>query len=118
MLKQTGSTERDIKGRNIPLTPPPQLYSNVGLFFYVNTMIPLIYCLFLYNNVASSELIRATTRENGSKLLNRTGRVLYVYCIYIRICLTSHVRDSSHYVTVDMIMNVSIRAIHLLWTSD
>ena len=30
MLKQTGSTERDIKGRNIPLTPPPQLYSNVG----------------------------------------------------------------------------------------
>ena len=35
MLKQTGSTERDTKGRNIPLTPPPKLYSNVGrkLFF-------------------------------------------------------------------------------------
>ena len=35
MLKQTGSTERDTKGRNIPLTPPPPLYSNVGrkLFF-------------------------------------------------------------------------------------
>ena len=30
MLKQTGSTERDIKGRNIPLTPPSKLYSNVG----------------------------------------------------------------------------------------
>ena len=30
MLKQTGSTERDTKGGNIPLTPPPQLYSNVG----------------------------------------------------------------------------------------
>ena len=30
MLKQTGSTERDTKGRNIPLTPPSQLYSNVG----------------------------------------------------------------------------------------
>ena len=29
MLKQTGSTERDTKGRKIPLTPPPQLYSNV-----------------------------------------------------------------------------------------
>ena len=80
MFKQTGSTERDIKGRNIPLTPPPQLYSNVVCkpFFDMNTMIPLIYCLFSYNNVASSELIWATTREDGSKLLNRTGRVLYV----------------------------------------
>ena len=61
MLKQTGSTERDTKGRNIPLTPQPQLYSNVGrkLFFYMNTMIPfsLIYYWFSYNNVASSELI-------------------------------------------------------------
>ena len=74
MLKQTGSTERDTKGRNIP---PPQLYST-QLFFNMNTMIPLIYCWFSYNNVASSELIWATTRENGSKLLNRTGSVLYV----------------------------------------
>ena len=80
MLKQTRSTERDFKGRNIPLTPPPQLYSNVGrkLFFAMTSMIPLIYCFFLYNNVASSELIWATTREDGGKLLNRTGRVLYV----------------------------------------
>ena len=56
MLKQTGSTERDTKGRNIPLTPSPQLYSNVGrkLFFYMNTMLPLIYCWFSYNDVASS----------------------------------------------------------------
>ena len=31
MLKQTGSTERDTKGEiTISLTPPPQLYSNVG----------------------------------------------------------------------------------------
>ena len=46
MLKRTGSTERDTMGRNIPLTPPPQLYSNVGrkLFFYMNTMLPLLYC--------------------------------------------------------------------------
>ena len=80
MLKQTGSTERDTKGRNIPLTPPPQLYSNVGrkFFFYMNTMLPLIYCWFSYNNVASSELIWATTAEDGSKLLNKTGSVLYV----------------------------------------
>ena len=80
MLKQTGSTERDAKGRNIPLTPLPQLYSNVGrkLFFYMNTMIPLIYCWFSYNNVASCELIWAATREDGSKLLNRTRSVLYV----------------------------------------
>ena len=28
--KQTGSTLRDTNGRNIHLTPPPQLYSNVG----------------------------------------------------------------------------------------
>ena len=48
MLKQTGSTEQGIKGRNIPLTPPPQLYSNVGrkLFFYMNTMTTLLYCWF------------------------------------------------------------------------
>ena len=80
MLKQTGSTERDTKGRNIPLTPPPQLYSNVGhkLFFFMNTMLPLIYCWFSYNNVASSEPIWATTGEDGSKLLNKTGSVLYV----------------------------------------
>ena len=80
MLKQTGSTERDTKGRNIPLTPQPQLHSNVGrkLSFDMNTMIPLIYCWFSYNNVASSELIWATTREDGSQLLNRTGGVLYV----------------------------------------
>ena len=30
MFKQKGSKEQDTKGRNIPLTPPPQLYSNVG----------------------------------------------------------------------------------------
>ena len=29
MLKQTGLTERYTKERNIYLTPPPQLYSNV-----------------------------------------------------------------------------------------
>ena len=79
MLKQTRSTERDTKRKNIPLTPPPQLYSNVGRkLFYMNTMIPLIYCWFSYNNVASNELIWATTHEDGSKLLNRTGSVLYV----------------------------------------
>ena len=72
MLKQTGWTEQDAKGGKIPLTPPPQLYSNVGrkLFFYMKTMIPLIYFWFSYNNVASSELIWSTTREDGSKLLN------------------------------------------------
>ena len=108
MLKQIRSTERVIKGRNIPLTPPPQLYSNVGrkLFFeYYDTFD--ILCV-LYNKVATSELVCATTREDGSKLLNRTGRVLYV----------CDVRDSSQYVTVEMIMSGSIRAIHLLWTSD
>ena len=80
MLKQTGSTERDTKGKNIPLTPPPKLYSNVGckLFFYMNTMLPLIYCWFLYNNVAISELISATTGEDGRKKLNKTRSVLYV----------------------------------------
>ena len=79
MLKRPGLTERDTKGRNIPLTPQPQLYSNVGrkLSFDMNTMIPLIYCWFLYNNV-TSDLIWATTREDGSKLLNRTGGVFYV----------------------------------------
>ena len=32
----------------------------------------------LYNNVASSELIWATTGEVECKLLNKTGSVLYV----------------------------------------
>ena len=36
MLKQTGSTERDTEGRNIPLTPPPQLYSNVGRILFLH----------------------------------------------------------------------------------
>ena len=79
MLKQTGSTERDTKGRNIPLTSPPQLHSNVGCkLFYINTMLPLIYCWYSYNNDASSDLIWATTGEDGSKLLNIKGSVLYV----------------------------------------
>ena len=79
MLKQTGSTERDIKGRNITLTPPPQLYLNVGHKLFLHEYYDTFdYCLFLYNNVASSELICATTREDRSKLLNKTGRVLYV----------------------------------------
>ena len=79
MLKQTGSPERDTKGRNTPLTPPPQLYSNVGRkHFYMNTMLPFVYCWFSYNNVASIKLIWATTGEDGSKLLNKKGSVLYV----------------------------------------
>ena len=50
MLKQTGSTERDTKGENIPLTPPPQLYSDVGrkLFFYMNTICNLWYIVGLH----------------------------------------------------------------------
>ena len=57
---------------------PTVLKCGTYTFFYMNTMLPLIYCLFLYINVASSELIWVTTREDGSKLLNRTGRVSYV----------------------------------------
>ena len=50
MLKQTGSTERDTKERNIPLTPPPQLYSNVGreLFLHEYYIIFDIFLVFIY----------------------------------------------------------------------
>ena len=47
-------------------------------FFYMNTILPLIYCWYSYNNDASSDLIWATTGEHGSKLLNIKESVLYV----------------------------------------
>ena len=56
---------------------PTVLKSETQTFFDMNTMIPLIYCWISYNNVPSSELIWATTREDGSKLLIRTGSLLY-----------------------------------------
>ena len=51
-------------------------------FFCMNIMLPLTYCWFSYNNVASSEPIWATTGEDGSKLLNKPGSLLYVYDVW------------------------------------
>ena len=81
MLKQTGSTERDTKERNIPLTPPPQLYWNVGrkLYFYMTTMLPLIYCWFSNNNIPVVSWSRPPQVKMEAKYWIKQG----VYCTYV-----------------------------------
>ena len=97
MLKQTRSTEWDNKGETYLWHNHPNCTQMWDVnFFYMNTMIHLLYCWFSYNNVASSEMIWATTREDGSKLLYRTGGVLYVCVVrQVRTWFFS-VRDCWH----------------------
>ena len=77
MLKQTGSTERDTKGRNIPLTPPPQLYSNVGLKLFFTWIL----CYLWY--IVGFHIIMSWSGQPQVKMEGNYWIKQGVYCTYV-----------------------------------